>query len=423
MGKRIVFSGGHVFDGTGAAPAQADVTVQDGRFVEVGARLDGDVQVDVTGKTLLPGLFDCHVHVMVSHINVVRHLESPFSYRFYETARSLEAILRTGITTVRDAAGADLGTRTAVERGLVIGPRMKIAITMIGQTGGHSDGWLASGCALELLGGNPGVPKGVVDGPDEMRKKVREVIRAGADWIKIASSGGVVSPRDNPRHPHLRREEIEMAVREAAFADMYVMSHAQATEGIKEAVRCGVRSIEHGIYLDDEAIDLMLQKGTFFCPTLLAPQSVLEAGRAGGISEAGFRKVQEVIEAHKDSYRRAARAGVKVVMGTDAVGYPHGRNLEELELLAMGLPPHEVLKATTLNAAQLLGVDGELGTIEPGKCADLVVLEGDPYQFRAMRERVAAVYKEGKLVPQQPLELIDPAASAPATAAVGTARL
>jgi imidazolonepropionase-like amidohydrolase len=198
-------------------------------------------------------------------------LQSPFSYRFFETVRNLAATLRVGITTVRDAAGADAGVRQAVADGLVQGPRLQISVTLLSQTGGHGDGWFRSGQVLNFWPTYPGMPDGLVDGPEAMRRKVRELVRAGADVIKVATSGGVLSPTDDPRHAHFRDDELTALVAEAAAAGRWVMAHAQAADGIKAAVRAGIRSIEHGIYLDDEAIELMLDRGTWLVPTLVAP--------------------------------------------------------------------------------------------------------------------------------------------------------
>jgi imidazolonepropionase-like amidohydrolase len=397
---RTVFAGGRVFDGTGAGVAEADVAVVDGQIVEVGVGLEGDEQVDVAGSTLLPGLFDTHVHVMFGHVDVWRLMQEPFSYRFYDAIRNLEATLRIGITTVRDAGGADLGVKRALEEGIVRGPRLQISITMLSQTGGHGDGWLPSGAQAEIFPAYPGVPTSIVDGPDEIRRKVRELVRAGAEVIKIATSGGVLSPTDKPQQPGFDVEEIDAIVAEARAAGLWVMSHAQSTEGIKNAVRAGVRSIEHGIYLDDEAIQLMLDHGAYLVPTLVAPVGVIKAAEAGaGIPEGAVSKAREVIDAHRDSFRRAAEAGVKVAMGTDAGVVPHGTNLDELQLMADGgMSPEDVLVATTRTAAELMGLSRTLGTIEPGKRADLVVVSGDPFDFGDLAGRIARVYQDGVLV-------------------------
>ncbi|MHB8509319.1 MAG: metal-dependent hydrolase family protein [Candidatus Dormibacteria bacterium] len=398
MSKRIVFEHGNLFDGTGALPAPADVVIQDGRFGDVGTGLDADEAVDCSGLTLLPGLFDCHVHVIVDGIDMIKSLEDPFGIDYYVAADNLRRIIDLGITTVRDACGADLAVKQAVARGLIPGPRMQIAITMIAQTGGHSDGQMASGCFLGIPHGHPSRPDGVVDGTEEIRKKVREVIRAGADVIKVASSGGVMSPRDDPRHAHFLIDELEMAVRVAASHNMVVMAHAQATQGIKNAVLAGVRSVEHGVFLDDEAIEMMVERGTYLVPTLLAPVSVVEAAQSGAqITEASFRKVHEIFEAHRESFRKAVAAGVKVAMGTDAVGFPMGQNLRELELMRDhgGMTPAAVLRATTSAGAELMGLADELGTVVPGKRADLVAVSGDPLDFTDLSTRIRFVYKDG----------------------------
>ena len=395
--RRVVLTGGNVFDGTGSDAAAADVAIEGDRIVEIGSGLDGDESVDVAGRTLLPGLFDCHTHVIFSHIDHWRLLQTPFSYQFFEAARNLRATLETGITTVRDAGGADMGIQRAVEDGLIAGPRLQISVRMISQTGGHGDDWFASGVEVPLFGPHPGAPSTVVDGPEEMRRVVRLLVRHGANVIKVATSGGVLSPRDEPRHAHFRDDELQVLVAEADAAGIVVMAHAQGAPGIKAAIRAGIRSIEHGIYLDDEAIEMMLERGTYLVPTLVAPRGVIEAAEAGAaIPEASLRKAREVVDIHADSFRRAVEAGVAVAMGTDSGVTPHGRNLRELELMVEGgMTPAQALAATTSVAARLMGVEDELGTLEPGKRADVVVVSGDALDVASLGERIEAVYKDG----------------------------
>lgn len=400
----VLFTGGTVVDGSLSEPTVADVLVTHGLVAQVGPGLsapdDAEV-VDCAGAFLTPGLFDCHVHFMFEQPTMVQILQTPFSLPFYEALDRMRRTLATGITWVRDAGGTDLGTAEAVRRGLVPGPRMQIALTMLSQTGGHGDDWQACGAHVGLMGSHPGVPSCVVDGPQEMRKKVRELVRAGADVVKVATSGGVLSPRSNPLHGHLRDDEIEALVTEATAAGLHVMAHAQATDGIKTAVRGGIRSIEHGIYLDDEAIDLMLERGTWLVPTLLAPRAVLAQADAGlPLADAVVAKARMVAETHDDSVRRAIAAGVKVAMGTDSGVGVHGTNLDELALMAdLGMSPVQAWHASTRVAAELLGVAEQHGTLEPGKVADVVVVEGAHDDLTGLGGRVRGVWLEGHRAP------------------------
>jgi imidazolonepropionase-like amidohydrolase len=218
--------------------------------------------------------------------------------------------------------------------------------------------------------------------------------------LKVCTTGGVLSPRDDPRHSQFTPEELDVLVAEAAMQGRYVMAHAQGTDGIKNAVRAGIRSIEHGIYLDDEAIELMLEKGTWLVPTLVAPISVLRRAEAGaGLPEAVVAKAEAVVEIHRESVRRAVEAGVRIAMGTDSGVGPHGDNLEELALMAQaGMSPAQVLAATTSSAAELLGFGEELGRLAPGFRGDVVVVDGDCLDFTDLPGRISQVWKDGVLV-------------------------
>jgi imidazolonepropionase-like amidohydrolase len=352
---------------------------------------------------VLPGLIDCHVHVMFSGVDLLRSLQTPFSYPFYEAARNLGATLACGITTVRDAGGADLGVKRAVEHGLVPGPRMQIAVSIISQTGGHGDDWMPCGYDVPMMVPHPGRPAAVVDGPDEMRKAAREILRAGADVLKVCTTGGVLSAADDPRHSQFSAAELAVLVAEAAARHKPVMAHAQGTDGIKNAVRAGVRSVEHGIYLDDEAIELMLEHGTWLVPTLVAPRAVQAAAAAGAaIPEVMVAKSLAVMEVHTASITKAVAAGVPIAMGTDSGVGPHGTNLDELPLMAAcGMDAEQVLTATTSGAARLLGRGDELGALAPGMRADVLVLDGDAHDLEDLRARVREVWKDGERVVQR----------------------
>ncbi|GAB2686308.1 metal-dependent hydrolase family protein [Thalassiella azotivora] len=395
---RTVFSGGLVFDGT--TTGEADVAVEGGRVVDVGRGLDGDDVVDCTGRTVLPGLVDCHVHVMISGVDVLRSLQTPFSYPFYEAARNLRSTLACGITTVRDAGGADLGVKKAVDDGLVVGPRMQVSISILSQTGGHGDDWMPCGSDVPWLIPHPGRPSGVVDGVEEMRKAARTLLRAGADVLKVCTTGGVLSAADDPRHAQFTPAELDVLVAEASAQERPVMAHAQGAQGIKNAVRAGVRSIEHGIYLDDEGIELMLERGTWLVPTLVAPRAVQAAAAAGAaIPEVMVAKSLAVTEVHTEAVTRAVEAGVPIAMGTDAGVGPHGTNLDELPLMAAcGMGPEQVLAASTSQAARLVGLADEVGRLAPGLRADVVVVDGDARDLDDLRSRVREVWKDGERV-------------------------
>ncbi|QLL09228.1 metal-dependent hydrolase family protein [Mycobacterium vicinigordonae] len=399
--KRLLICGGHIFDPVGGTAASGDVVIEGDRVVDVGLNLDGDQAIDASGRLVVPGFIDCHVHVMLDDVDTLRLIQTPFSLRFFQAARNLERTLRAGVTTVRDAAGADLGVKQAVSTGLIDGPDMQIAIGMLSQTGGHGDEWMPSGeCIHGLWPPHPGHPSTVVDGADEMRRKVRELVRAGADVIKVATSGGVISPRSDPRRAELAEEELAVMMAEARAAHVHVMAHAQGTTGIKNAVRAGVRSIEHGVYLDDEAVEMMVHNGTWLVPTLSAPHAILrQADAAGGVLETTRNKAASVLEAHKASVALAYSAGVRIAMGTDAGISRHGDNLLELELMnEVGVSPVDALRAASTSAAELLDGGSDIGELTPGKRADLVILDGLDLSVQELAKRVRTVIHRGVVV-------------------------
>ena len=401
---------GTLIDGTGAAPlTDAAVLVKDNHIQTVGKANSihlpdaQTTEIDAKGGFILPGMIDTHVHVMLEGVNIVRDMMTPFSMRFYNSVTYLRNTINAGITSVRDAGGADAGTKQAVESGMIVGPRLQISISVLTTTGGHGDGWMLSGMEYDLFMAYPGFPECRVDGVEDCRRKVREVLRAGADVIKICSTGGVLSPTDHPEFTQFSPEELEVIVREAAYRrGVKVMSHAQGAEGVKNAIRAGVHSIEHGIFLDNEAIELMLKHGTYLVPTLLAPLAVLEAGEKGGMPEYGIRKSREVIEIHSDSISRAHKAGVRIAMGTDAGVMPHGTNLRELGLMnKIGMTPMQTIVSTTKTAAECLGWGDKVGTIEAGKLADIILLKTDPLKdIRSLEntDNIPLVMKDGKVV-------------------------
>ncbi len=378
---------GTLIDGTGIDPVPGGAVLLDGDRIRAAGRIqelphaDVAATLDAGGGHILPGLIDTHVHLMLEGFDLVADLARPFSFAFYRAIPFLRRTVECGVTTVRDAGGTDAGVKRAVEEGLVVGPRMQISVGVLSTTGGHGDTWMPSGADVPIFPTYPGMPRTICDGPEDVRRTVREVLRAGAEVVKVCSTGGVLSPTDHPEFTQFSPDELRVIVEEARFRrGLRVMAHAQGTEGIKNAVRAGIHSIEHGIYLDDEAIALMLEHGTFLVPTLMAPLGVIEAAEATGkMPEWGLRKAKESIDAHRESIGRAHRAGVKIAMGTDAGVVPHGTNLREPGLMVdVGMTPMEAPVATTRTAAECLGWEDRVGTLEAGKLADVVVTKVDP---------------------------------------------
>jgi imidazolonepropionase-like amidohydrolase len=383
------------------------VLVEDGRIRSVGRRDSTSIpadaaRIDAEGLTLLPGLIDCHVHLATpgEGLDLGQVLTTPPSLHVLTCVVSARKTLEAGFTTVRDAGMAPASVRTAIDRGYFPGPRALMAVTILSQTGGHADDHFPCGAFVRWVKQDD-VPLELVDGVEPMRQRVREIIRAGADWIKICTSGGVISPGDDPHHAHFTIEEIRACVEEAARAGRKVMSHAQAAEGIKNALRAGVYSIEHGIYLDDDGIEMMLDGGNPLVPTLAAPLWVRRHAEAGRMPPYAAAKAREVGKDHEANIRRAIEAGVKVAFGTDTGVGPHGSNGEEFLLLAgLGMSPLQAIRSATTVAAEAIGLEGKVGTLAEGAWADLVGVPGDPLQdlgLLARPENVHLVVKGGEV--------------------------
>lgn len=400
---RLVLHHAVLIDGTGAPPVRDAAVVVDGdRISWAGAESDAPsqpadaVRVDLGGNAICPGFFDCHVHFGLPGAtgSPLEKAFKPPSYGYFQLIERLRVTLENGVTTARDLMGIDTGVREAVADGLIAGPRLLVAVNMLSQTGGHADFHLPSGLDL---GGFLGAY--LVDSVDAARTRARELLRAGADVIKIASSGGVSSPNDDPSWLGMRRDMISAVVEEGHnYGGRPVAAHAIGYAGIKAAVDAGVHSIEHGYELDDELRHQMVAQGTFLVPTLLETMKPVTASAQGAAKSAKWHAM-----AH-DSIGASAAAGVRIAVGTDAGLSPdHGTNLKELGLLVTfgGLTPMQAIVAGTLTSAQLCGVEDTLGTVAPGKIADLVVVRGNPVDdIDSLGDpaNVLLVVKEGKTV-------------------------
>ncbi|MBO0701947.1 MAG: amidohydrolase family protein [Candidatus Dormibacteraeota bacterium] len=386
------------------------VVVQDGRITAAGPRDQVQVpadaeRIDAEGLTLLPGLIDLHVHLCTDGHGMVpgEILATPPSLATMEAARSCRLTLDAGFTTVRDAGGTPHGVRMAVEQGHFPGPRMQLAVQVLSQTGGHADNHFPCGVTLAFSPLSD-LPSSIVDGEEAMQQRVRELIRNRADWIKLCTSGGVLSPGDSPHHATFTLGEIKMAVRQAATQGRRVMAHAQAARGVKNALLGGVTTIEHGIWLDDEAIELF-GDDRILVPTLVAPQWIIRHSESGRMPDWAAEKSRLVMADHVESFKKAVAAGVRVAFGTDTGVGPHGTNGEELLLMRdAGMDAATCIRAATTDAARVLRWEGRVGTLRRGAFGDVIGVAGDPrehLELLAGPKTIELVVKGGQVVKER----------------------
>lgn len=396
--------GATLIDGTGAAPVpEAAVLIHEGRITAVGTRQtvacppDAEV-LDLSGLTLLPGLIDGHDHLAAHGYALTQRwgIHEPQSTHHLRTASVLQQTLATGYTTIRDAAGLDVGFKLAIEEGLIQGPRLMLAVNIISPTGGIGDRVSPSGHAC-CVPHDPTLPPSVANGTKEVQAVVRTMVRAGADVIKCATTGGASSRAGHgPKDIAFNMDEMRALVDEAHALGRKVMCHALGGPGLRMAIAAGVDSIEHGCYLDEdpELLAMMAERGTFFVPTLTV--YVFHRERSAPHMQA---RGHELYPHHIASIQQALAAGVKIVAGTDAGGHEHCINARELQLLVeAGLSPMQALQSATGWAAECLGLEREVGTVTPGKRADLIAVDGNPLQDMALLQdhhRLQLVFKDG----------------------------
>ncbi len=402
----VLIHNGTLIDGNGDKPIDnAVVLIKDNKILECGSENsiqlpEGEIKrVNAQGGFILPGFIDCHVHMMWNGFHYEDSLFTPVSTYFYNAAEYLRLTLDAGVTTVRDAGMADYGVKMAVENGLIVGPRLQISVMPLSITGGHFDMALKSGQVVKT--NYPGLPDAVCDGTEEVRKRVREVLRAGADWVKVMVTGGVISANDSPEHPQFTLDELKIMVEEASYRDLKVMAHAHGAQGVKNALNVGITSIEHGTYLDQECIDLLVENDAWLIPTQLAHWVNLELLKAGKLPDFSQEDARTVAMNSHKNMEKAYQAGVKMVMGTDSGIAPHGQNLRELGFLNdIGMKPMEAIQAGTKKAAEFLQMEDKIGTIEKGKLADVVISKTNPLKdihTLGNPENIAMVMKEGKI--------------------------
>ncbi|MGA2810741.1 MAG: amidohydrolase family protein [Candidatus Acidiferrum sp.] len=411
--KSYVLKAARMFDGkSDALTTPGVVVVTDGKIAAIGARAaipPGAQVIDLGDATLLPGFIDAHTHLTMMYREdytkaMLEGLQQTIPEKAIDATVNARVTLMAGFTTVRDVGSEDfldVGLRNAIDKGVVPGPRMLICVHAIGATGGHCD---ETGFRSGVFGKETGPEEGVINGADQARYAVRLAHKYGATIIKTCATGGVLSLADAVDTPQLTQAELDALVDEAHALRLKTAAHAHGAEGAKRAIRAGIDSIEHGSFLDDEALDLMKQHGTYYVPTLMALQGLSEQIAKGVAIPPPIRvKADMAIASLHQTFKKALARNIKIGLGTDAAVYPHGRNAEEFhQMVDLGMKPVDALRAGTSSDADLLGLSAKIGTLEANKLADVVAVPGDPIQNIRETEHVFFVMKEGVIYKNVP---------------------
>lgn len=406
--KTFIHCGKLIDPANSRTETEMTIVVEKGKVVSVDKGYTkpgtGETAIDLKNQTVMPGLIDMHVHLELEtrRGNVAdKFILNPADIAFGSTTYA-KVTLMAGFTTVRDLGGSGVNTalRNAINRGNIVGPRIFTAGKSIATTGGHADP--TNGYRKDLMG-DPGPNDGVINGPEEAYQAVRQRYKDGSDCIKITATGGVLSQAKDGANAQFTEEEVKAVVAAAKDYGFKVAAHAHGAEGIKRAIRGGVNSIEHGTFMDDEAMALAKQYGTYLVPTITAGKSVADSAKITGYyTEIVTPKALATGPQIQATFAKAWKAGVKIAFGTDAGVFAHGKNwLEFVYMTEAGMPAMEALRSATVHAADLLGQSAFLGSLQPGKFADIIAVQGDPLTDIKVMEKVSFVMKEGKVFKQQ----------------------
>lgn len=404
--KNLLITNATIIDGNGLDPIEnRDILIEKNKIKDIIPQnsLKNSKQlriIDAQGSFILPGFIDTHTHLMAQGFRMEDTMYNPLALYFYNALSNMKKTLEAGVTTVRDAGLADAGVKIAAERNLFPAPRMQICVMPLSISGGHFDFLLKSGFDLKLS--YPGLPSSVCDGEYEVRKRTREVLRAGAEVIKVMATGGVMSANDSPEFTQFTVQELKAVVEEADFrGGIKVMAHAHGTEGIKNSIRAGIHSIEHGTYIDQEAADMMIETKSYLVPTFVVTNLNRNKALEGILPDYSRKEAIEIAKVHHENILMAYQSGVQIVMGTDCGVVEHGNNLLELKFLVkLGMEPMEAIMAGTKKAAECMGWQDKVGTLEPKKMADMVLVKKNPLEnisSLAKEENILMVIKDGRV--------------------------
>ncbi|MEM9355808.1 MAG: amidohydrolase family protein [Pseudomonadota bacterium] len=403
----VIFRNARVLDGSGPeAINDQDVLVEDGVITEVtGSRLStsGASVIDLAGKTLMPGLIDCHVHVIATIANIAMNAQLPNTLVSLRASKIMHAMLMRGFTTVRDIGGADIGLKMAVEEGTIVGPRLVICGKALSQTCGHCDfRGPYHNRNVDYYADRVGALGRVVDGVDAVRRACREEIKGGAEYIKVMANGGIASPTDPIYFFGFSRDELKAAVEEAQGAKTYVAAHLYTDDAIRRAVECGVISVEHGNLIQPDTARFVKEQGAYVVPTNITFDILAKEGAAMGVPPESVAKIEDVRSAGLTALETLADADVMMAYGTDLLGDMHKYQSDEFPLRARYLPIMEVIRSATINAAKVVGMEGKLGVIAKDALADLIVVDGDPLTdisvLTNQGAHMPAIMKDGQFV-------------------------